>query len=176
MPNVTGGISLANNLLANNALQNLNRNQTSLSKQVQQLSSGLRINTAADDPSGLGIATTLQAQVNGFDQASRNVQDASNAANVADGALGTVTDILQRIRTLSVAASSDITSLTDKQNLQAEVSSLLAEINRVAVNTNFNGVQLLDGSHAGFQVGQTATATINTDGQLNSGLPPMFNG
>ena len=86
MPGI-GGLSVANNLLANEASLNLNRNQDLLKSAVSKLSSGLRINTAADDPSGLAIAESLQAQVNGFDQAVRNVQDATNAATVAEGAL-----------------------------------------------------------------------------------------
>ena len=102
MPNSVGGISVANNLLANTALFNLNKSQGALGNLVKQLSSGLRVNTAADDPSGLGIAVNLQTQVEGFDTAVRNVQDASNAANVADGALSSVTTILERIRSLSV--------------------------------------------------------------------------
>jgi len=117
-----GGLSIANNLLANNVSLNLNKNQEALRTSVTRLSSGLRINTAADDPSGLAIAEKLQAQVNGFDQGVKNVQDATNAATVAEGALQTTTDILQRIRSLAVEASSDITSPTDKVNLQAEVS------------------------------------------------------
>jgi len=100
-------ISLANNLLANSVALNLNKNQSSLQASVTKLSSGLRINTAADDPSGLAIAEKLQSQVNGFDQAVSNIQDATNAATVAEGALQTTTDILQRIRSLAVEASSD---------------------------------------------------------------------
>ena len=86
MPNTVGGISIATNQLANQALLNLNRNQQSLGKLVNQLSSGLRVNTAADDPSGLAIAVNLNDQSAGFDTANLNVQDATNAANVADGA------------------------------------------------------------------------------------------
>ena len=147
----TNGLAIAHNLLANQAQLNLDNNQSQLQNVVNQLSSGLRINTAADDPSGLAIATSLQTQVDGFQQAVQNVQNANNAATVAEGALQTTTDILQRIRSLAVEASSDITSSSDKQNLQAEVSQLLLEINRISQNTNFNGAQLLDGSHAGFQ-------------------------
>ncbi|HXF33743.1 MAG TPA: flagellin, partial [Candidatus Acidoferrales bacterium] len=124
MPGI-GGLSIANNLLSNSVQLNLNKNQSALQTSVTRLSSGLRINTAADDPSGLAIAEKLQSQVNGFDQAVRNVQDANNAATVAEGALQTTTDILQRIRTLSVEAASDITSPSDKQNLQVEVTQLL---------------------------------------------------
>ncbi|GAC1543996.1 MAG: flagellin [Candidatus Velthaea sp.] len=164
-----GGLSIANNLLANNVSLNLNRNQEALKTSVTRLSSGLRINTAADDPSGLAIAEKLQAQVNGFDQAVKNVQDANNAATIAEGALQTTTDILQRIRSLAVEASSDITSPSDKVNLQAEVSQLLLEVNRISQNTNFNGSSLLDGSHAGFQPQQTAFLTITSNSALASG-------
>jgi len=169
LPNSTGGISVANNLLANTALFNLNKNQTTLGNLVKQLSSGLRVNTAADDPSGLGIAENLQAQVNGFDTAVRNVQDASNAANVADGALNAVTDILQRIRSLSIEASSDITSSNDKANLQAEVAQLLLEVNRISQNTNFNGINLLDGSHQGFQPTTNAAFIITSNSDVGAG-------
>src|ERR1700694_897658 len=136
MPGI-GGLSIANNLLANSVSLNLNRNQSALGKAVTSLSSGLRINTAADDPSGLAIAESLQAQVNGFDQGAQNVQDATNAAQVAEGALSTTTDILQRIRTLAVEGASDITSSADRANLQAEVQQLLLEVNRMSPNTNF---------------------------------------
>jgi flagellin len=163
------GISIANNLLANTAQLNLSRNQQALGTAVQRLSSGLRINTAADDPSGLAIAESLQAQVNGFDQASQNVQDATNAAQVAEGALQTTTDILQRIRTLAVEGSSDIVSSSDRQNLQDEVQQLLLEVNRISQNTNFNGQALLDGSHAGFQQQVDANAAITANSDLAAG-------
>src|ERR1700730_15415693 len=168
MPGI-GGLSIANNLLANQASLNLNRNQSALGVAVQRLSSGLRINTAADDPSGLAIAESLQAQVNGFDQGARNVQDATNAAQVAEGALSTTTDILQRIRTLGVEGASDITSSADRANLQAEVQQLLLEVNRISQNTNFNGQALLDGSHAGFQQQVDATAVVTSNSDLAAG-------
>ena len=157
---------VADNLLANTAQLNLTKNQGLLNSSVQKLSSGLRINTAADDPSGLAVAESLQAQVNGFDQAVRNVQDANNAATVAEGALQTTTDILQRLNSLAVQASSDITSNTDKQNLQVEVSQLLLEVNRISQNTQFNGQALLDGSHAGFQPAVTASLNVTANSVL----------
>jgi flagellin len=168
MPGI-GGLSIANNLLANSASLNLNRNQASLHTAVTRLSSGLRINTAADDPSGLAIAESLQAQVNGFDQGARNVQDATNAAQVAEGALQTTTDILQRIRTLAVEGASDITSAADRKNLQSEVQQLLLEVNRISQNTNFNGQALLDGSHAGFQQQVDVNAVITSNSDLAGG-------
>ncbi|HTD32722.1 MAG TPA: flagellin [Candidatus Elarobacter sp.] len=168
MPGI-GGLSIANNLLANSASLNLNRNQAALSTAVTRLSSGLRINTAADDPSGLAIAESLQAQVNGFDQGAQNVQDATNAAQVAEGALQTTTDILQRIRTLAVEGASDITSTDDRKNLQSEVQQLLLEVNRISQNTNFNGQNLLDGSHAGFQQQTDVNAVITSNSDLAAG-------
>ena len=159
-------ISLVNNLLANTAQLNLSNNQAAMQGAVTKLSSGLRINTAADDPSGLAIAEQLQSQVNGFDQAVSNIQDATNAATVADGALQTTTDILQRIRSLAVEASSDTATTSDKQNLQTEVSQLLQEVNTISENTNFNGSSLLDGSHAGFQPEVLAFTTVTTNASL----------
>jgi flagellin len=168
MPGI-GGLSIANNLLANQASLNLNRNQAALGTAVDRLSSGLRINTAADDPSGLAIAESLQAQVNGFDQGAQNVQDATNAAQVAEGALSTTTDILQRVRTLAVEGASDITSTNDRTNLQDEVQQLLLEVNRISQNTNFNGQSLLDGSHAGFQQEVDVNAIVTSNADLAGG-------
>jgi flagellin len=166
MPNTVGGISVANNLLANTALLNLNRNQSSLGNLVRQLSSGLRVNTASDDPSGLAIAVNLSNQAKGFDTANLNVQDATNAANVADGALQTVTDILQRIRSLAIEAANTITSATDRTALQDEITQLVQETNQISSSTNFNGQALLDGSHAGFQPATNAAALITSNAQI----------
>ena len=166
------GLSIANNLLANSVQFNLNNNQSALKNIVTQLSSGLRINSAADDPSGLAIATNLQTQVDGFNTAVQNVQNANNAAQVALGALSTTTDILQRIRSLAVEASSSLNSNQDRLNLQAEVSQLLLEVNSISQSVNFNGQPLLDGSHAGFQPQQDAYLTVTSNSALatNGGL------
>ncbi|MGH7684640.1 MAG: flagellin, partial [Vulcanimicrobiaceae bacterium] len=170
MPGI-GGLGIADNLLANSVALNLNRTQAGLQRSATQLSSGLRINSAADDPSGLAIAENLTSQVNGFDQGSRNVQDANNAATVAEGALGTIKTILQRVRQLAVEASSDILSQNDRASLQTEANQLLLEINRIAQNTNFNGRSLLDGSIAGYQPGQDSSATIESNSTLNTAVP-----
>jgi flagellin len=171
------GLSIANNLLANNVQLNLNRNQNSLKNLTNQLSSGLRINTAADDPSGLAIATNLQTQVDGFHEAVQNVQNANNAAQVAEGALQTTTDILQRIRSLAVEAASDVNSQNDRNNLQSEVSQLLLEVNRISQNTNFNGQHLLDGSHAGFVAQQNAFLNVTANSALaTNGNQAIVNG
>jgi len=171
------GLSIANNLLANSVQLNLDRNQSQLQNVVTQLSSGLRINSAADDPSGNAIATNLQTAVDGFNQASQNVQNANNAAQVALGALTSTTQILQRIRSLAVEAASDINSNNDRLNLQTEITQLLLEVNRIAQNTNFNGAALLDGSHAGFQAQQNAFLSITANTALaTSGAQPTVNG
>ncbi|MBV8491592.1 MAG: hypothetical protein JO199_13780 [Candidatus Eremiobacteraeota bacterium] len=170
------GLSLANNLLANNVQLNLDRNQRQLQNAVTQLSSGLRINNAADDPSGLAIATNLQTQVDGFNQAAENVQNANNAAQIALGALTTTTNILQRIRALAVEAASDVNSNDDRANLQTEISKLLLEINRISQNTSFNGQALLDGSHAGFQPEENAYFTITANAALAHSGGKLFGG
>ncbi len=165
MPGV-GGLSIATNLLANAVTLNLNLNQDRLQTVVTQLSSGLRINSAADDPSGLAIATRLNAQSAAFDTASQNVQDANNAVTVADGALQTETNILQRVRDIAVEAASDVTSDNDKLSLQAEVSQLLLEVNRISQNTNFNGQYLLSGTHEGFTPQISFNAVIYSNSVL----------
>ncbi|HTU70597.1 MAG TPA: flagellin [Candidatus Baltobacteraceae bacterium] len=163
------GLSIATNLLSNAVQLNLDNNQNQLQTVVTQLSSGLRINSAADDPSGNAIATNLTSQYEAFNQASQNVQNANNAAQVALGALTQETDILQRIRTLSVEAASDVNSNSDRVNLQAEVSQLLLEVNRISQNTNFNGQSLLNGSHQGDQAGAEAYYTITANAALEAG-------
>ncbi|HUA08807.1 MAG TPA: flagellin [Candidatus Acidoferrales bacterium] len=160
------GLSIATNLLSNAVQLNLDNNQKQLQNVVTQLSSGLRINTAADDPSGNAIATNLTSQYEAFNQASQNVQNANNAAQVALGALTQQTDILQRIRVLAVEAASDVNSSSDRVNLQAEVSQLLLEVNRIAQDTNFNGQALLNGSHQGDQGGAEAYYSITANAAL----------
>ena len=120
--------------------------QNNLRKETQRLASGLRVVTAADDPSGLAIAETLASKVAGLDQGVHELQNASNALTVADGALSSVSQILQRMRTLVVQARSDLQSTADRKNLQAELDQLRLEIDHIAQGTSFNGRQLLDGS------------------------------
>lgn len=131
---------------------NLSQNQAQLGRAVTDLSSGLRINSAADDPSGLAISENLRSQVSGFQQGASNVQTANDALTVADGAMASITAIIQRIRSLAVEAASDFNSDSDRADLQAEVSQLILEINRIAENTNFNGKQLLNSSALSDQV------------------------
>ena len=124
----------------------MGRTQKALGDATARLSSGLRINTAADDPSGLAIAESLHSQALGLDQGQRNVQDGTSALTVADGALQTVQEILQRMRSLIVEGRSDLLSSADRQNLNDELHALGTEIDTIASKTEFNGKKLLDGS------------------------------
>uniref|UniRef100_E6Q471 Flagellin n=1 Tax=mine drainage metagenome TaxID=410659 RepID=E6Q471_9ZZZZ len=126
-------------------LLNLSLTQKKKQTDIRALASGLRVNSAVDDPSGYGIAQRLQTQVNGFQQAVQNVQTANNALAVANGALTTITLILQRIRSLVVQSRSDLNSSTDLASIQAEISQMLLEVNRISSDTTFNGINLLNG-------------------------------
>lgn len=130
---------------ASQVLLNLSLTQKKEQTDIRALASGLRVSSAVNDPSGYGIAQRLQTQVNGFQQAVQNVQTANNALAVANGALTTITLILQRIRSLVVESRSDLNSSTDLANIQAEISQLLLEVNRISSNTSFNGLHLLNG-------------------------------
>jgi flagellin len=132
--------------LANFALNAGAQTQQDLMTQTQRLSSGLRINSAADDPSGLAIATSLATKVAGLDQGVQQIQDANNALTIADGAMATVSDILQRMRTLVVEANSDLESQSDLNDIQVELNQLTLEINTISQGTTYNGLNLLDGS------------------------------
>jgi flagellin len=131
---------------------------------MERLSSGLRINRAADDAAGLAVSEEMRTQIRGMDVASRNALDGVSMVQVADGALAGVGDMLQRIRDLAVQASNG--TLTDQQrsNLDAEVQSILAEVGRVASDTDFNGIKILSGSVAmspvTLQIGANAGETI----------------
>ncbi len=162
------GFSISNNLLANEVNLELSEHQQTLGTSVRDLSSGLRVSDAADDPSGNAIATSLQTHSQAFDQASQNVANAQNAAAVADGGLAAVTDILLRIRELAVGAASTVDSTSDRVDIQSEISQLLLEINRIAQDTNFNGRSLLNGSVAGYQPAQSAQAITTANSILLS--------
>lgn len=143
------------NIASINAQRNLSLSGQSLNTTMQRLSSGLRVNSAKDDAAGLAIAERMNTQVKGLTVAARNANDGISLAQTAEGALGKVGDMLQRMRELAVQASNATNSASDRQALQAEVKQLSAEIDRVAKQTNFNGQKILDGSFAGavFQVG-----------------------
>jgi len=134
--------------------RNLNNSQADAATAMNRLSSGLRINSAKDDAAGLSIATRFTSQINGMNQAIRNAGDAVSLTQTAEAALGQVSDNLQRVRELAVQASNGTYDTTDRAAMQTEVAALLAEIDRVAEDTKFNGVKILDGSYSStFQVG-----------------------
>ena len=145
------------------AQRNSNRTQNELSTAIARLSSGLRINSAKDDAAGLSISDRMTAQIRGINQAARNANDGISLAQVAEGALGSVTANLQRMRELAVQAANSTNSASDREALNQEVEQRLAEIERVASQTSFNGQKILDGSFgtAAFQVGANAGETIN---------------
>ena len=151
------------NINSLSAQNNLNRSGASLAKTLERLSSGLRINSAKDDAAGLAIAERMTSQIRGLNQATRNANDGISLAQTAEGALGTITDNLQRIRELAVQSANATNSASDRAALQAEASELINEIDRVASTTSFNGVNVIDGTFTSqqFQVGAFAGETIN---------------
>ncbi len=151
------------NVASLNAQRNLYASQNTLDQALQRLSSGLRINSAKDDAAGLSIAERMTAQIRGSDQAARNANDGISLAQTAEGALTQVTANLQRIRELAVQAANGSNSAADRTALNSEAAQLIAEIDRVATSTQFNGVNLLDGSFTSqaFQVGSNANQTIS---------------
>jgi flagellin len=163
-------LGINTNVMSLDAQRNLSSTQMSLSTSLQRLSSGLRINTAADDAAGLAIAERFTAQIRGTDQAARNANDGISLAQTAEGALQQVTVNLQRIRELAVQSSNATNTNSDRAALQTEVSQLLSEIDRVANTASFNGVKLLDGSFAGavFQVGANAGETITVSSVVDA--------
>src|SRR5690349_18248893 len=146
------------NIASLNVQRNLSSSQASLATSIQRLSSGLRVNSAKDDAAGLAIAERMNAQVRGLNVAARNANDGVSLAQTAEGSLGAIGDMVQRIRELAVQSSNATNSNTDRSALQTEVAQLKLEIDRVAQNTTFNGTHLLDGSFtsAKFQVGANA--------------------
>ena len=154
---------------ANAAQSPLAQYQQRLLDQSNQLSSGKRITSAASDPSGAAIAASLQAQVNGFDQAAANAQDAGNAAAVAEGGLSSTSDSLQRLSQLAIQASNDFLSPTQRGSLQTEANQLVQQINTNAQNTQFNGNRLLDGSFQGTTPAAPAAAAVTSNADLSGG-------
>ena len=144
------------------AQRNLSQSQASLATSMQRLSSGLRINSAKDDAAGLSIAERMTSQIRGSTQAARNANDGISLAQVAEGALGSASNSLQRIRELAVQSANATNSASDRSALNAEVSQLTSELDRIAQSTQFNGQNILDGSFtsAAFQVGANANQTI----------------
>jgi flagellin len=163
------GLFINTNIASLNARGNLDMVTGRLQKSYSRLSSGLRIVVAADDAAGLAISERMRAQVASLSQAQRNANDGISLVQVGEGAMNELDNILIRMRELSIEANNGTVSASDKDTLNQEFSNLVAEVDRIAKSTQFNGVNLLDGSTTNvvFQVGANTTAGIDT---LNIGL------
>ena len=149
------------NISALNAQRQLMNSGNALDTSFKRLSSGLRINSAADDAAGLQISDRLESQIQGLNQGNRNANDGISLAQTAEGALEEVTSMFQRVRTLAQQAANGSNTDTDRLAIQDELRNLMAEVNRVAKDTTFGGQNLLDGTYkASFQVGVDAVQTI----------------
>lgn len=155
-------------------LLNLSEAQRKLGSSVSELSSGLRVQTAADDPSGYAIASRLQAVSTSLGEGTVSIQNANNLVNVAQGAMSQINSILDRMHTLFVEANSDINSESDLQNIQAEIDQLTQEIDRISSNTQFNGLKLLDGSLTSVAPNLTNTVLIGNPNPVTSSGQPLI--
>ena len=157
------GLRINQNIEATNAYRNLSVTQNQLSKSMEKLSSGFRINRAADDAAGLAISEGLRSQVGGLKVAARNAQDGISVVQTAEGALTEVHSILQRVRDLAVQGANDSNNSEARANIKTESDSLISELGRIAQSTNFNGTKLLNGAG-------TLTFQVGADGDTNSAI------
>lgn len=151
------------NMTSLNANRQLNITNGSLAKKTEKLSSGYRVNRAADDAAGLSISEKMRAQIRGLDQASSNAQDGISLIQTAEGALNEIHSVLQRMRELTVQAANDTNVTADRRAIAKEIRALTSEIDRIATQTEFNTMKLLSGSFSGkvLQVGANASQTIS---------------
>ena len=150
------------NVASINAQRNLSNSTNELHTSFQRLSSGKRVNSAADDAAGLQIGSRLTAQINGLNQGARNANDGISLAQTAEGALEESTSMLQRMRVLALQSANGSNTDADRSALQSEFSELQTEIDRIASDTTFGGVNILDGTYnQNFQVGADANQNIN---------------
>ena len=173
-------IGINSNINSLVAQQNLNTSQSALSQAITRLSSGKRINSAADDAAGLAISNRMQTQINGLNQGVSNANDGVSMIQTASSGLAQITSSLQTIRQLAVQASSGSLSSSDQAALQQEVAQQVAEVNRVASQTTYNGKNVLDGSagNVSFQIGANVGQTISLNltqslsaASLGGGIP-----
>src|SRR5438093_693949 len=165
-------LRIQNNIEAFNAHRQLTGTSMRLSKSMEKLSSGYRINRAADDSAGLASGEKLRAQIGGLGQAQRNAQDAISLVQTAEGAMAEVHSMLQRVRDLAVQFNNGTLSTSDKASITGEVAQLCAEISTIGSNTKFNGIALLTGSTSiTFQVGaeDSQTLTVSAVALFGSG-------
>jgi flagellin len=156
------GLRIQNNIEAFNTHRQLTATASQASKSMEKLSSGYRINRAADDAAGLGISEKMRSQISGLDQSQRNAQDGISLVQTAEGALGEVHSMLERVRDLKVQIGNDTLADSDKESIGAEVKQIASEIGDILNKTEFNGKKLLDGSSSfTFQVGANDGDTIS---------------
>ncbi|MCB4812360.1 flagellin FliC [Methylovorus menthalis] len=158
------------NIASLNAQRNLSSSQSSLNTSLQRLSSGLRVNSAKDDAAGMSIATRMDSQVRGQTVAIRNANDAISFAQTAEGALGKVTDALQRMRELAVQSANATNGTGDRSNLDAEFQQLASEITRLGTDTKFNGIAVFGSTSMTFQVGADSGQTITVSATAASSI------
>ncbi|SFH00540.1 flagellin [Sporolactobacillus nakayamae] len=158
------------NIAALNTLTQLNKNTTATQKSLEKLSSGLRINGAADDAAGLAISEKMKGQIRGLDQASRNAQDGISLVQTAEGSLNETQDILQRMRELAVQSSNDTSTDADRKEIQKEISQLKDEVDRISNDTEFNTKKLLNGSVGNSAVLGTDTLGLKSVSVANADL------
>ena len=167
--NIQGGMNMRinNNIMAMNTHRQLGINTMAGAKSLEKLSSGYRINRAGDDAAGLSISEKMRSQIRGLKMASKNAQDGISLIQTAEGALNEAHAILQRMRELAVQSASDTNTDDDRAELQKEVAQLIEELDRIAENTEFNGMALLDGTfedkviHIGANSGQALSIAIS---------------
>jgi len=174
-------MTINTNNVSNNAQRNLGMSQASLATSMQRLSSGLRVNSAKDDAAGLGIAERMNAQVKGMNVAVRNANDAISMSQTAEGALGKVGDMLQRMRELAVQSANATNGVADRLSLDAEYQQLGAEIGRTLTSTKFNGLAILAGDAGAqdFQVGANngdVVTVTTTDMSINADVTAVTGG
>ena len=164
--------SINTNMSALNAQQNINKQNQEMNDAMTRLSSGLRINSAADDAAGSAISSKMETQVRSLNMAIRNSYDAISMTQTAEGALSEMENVLQRVRELSVQAGNSTLSSSDRTSIQKEVDALVSELNSISSKTNFNGVKLLDGSRNSitFQTGIDATDSLNVNLQKSDSV------
>jgi flagellin len=163
------GLQINTNIAAMNAYRNLSSTQNAMSTSLERLSSGLRINRAADDAAGLAISEKLRAQSNGLNQATSNAQDGISLIQTAEGALNETHSILQRMRQLAVQSANDTNSTTDRGAIQSEVDQLAKELNRIGNTTQFNGANLLRGDSTADATASTTTKSVTFQVGANAG-------
>jgi flagellin len=166
----TMGMSVNNNIAAMNSYRNLSVTDNQMSKSLEKLSSGFRINRAADDAAGLAISEGLRSQIGGLKVAVRNTQDGISVVQTAEGALTEVHAILQRVRDLAVQAGNDSNNTAARANIKTESDSLVSELARISESTNFNGTKLLDGTSG------TLKFQVGADGNANSQIAVDLSG